>query len=169
MKASQTDGRPGILIRAGTRPGDVESIVHLHGAVYARERGFDSTFEPYVAGPLAEFARSGTDRERLWVAEEGGRVVGCIAVVSASPRTAQLRWFLVDPSCRGNGLGKSLLDMAVAFAGERGYSDLVLWTESALTAAAHLYRKAGFRQVEEKPGRVWGVDLVEQKYELRLR
>jgi len=39
---------------------------------------------------------------------------------------------------------------------------------SALTTASRLYRSAGFAKVEEKPGRMWGVDVVEEKYELAL-
>jgi GNAT superfamily N-acetyltransferase len=140
----------------------------LHGVLYARERGFDSTFEAYVAGPLAEFVRAGDPRQRLWIAECDGRLVGCVAIVAASPRTAQLRWLLVDPEVRGTGLGKRLLGEAIAFGKECGYAEIILWTESALTAAARLYLGAGFRKTEEKPGRMWGVDLVQEKYELRL-
>jgi GNAT superfamily N-acetyltransferase len=163
------DSPPGpITLRTDLRPGDVGAVVWLHGTVYAREHGFDPTFEAYVAGPLAEFVRSGSPRERLWIAERDGRVVGCVAIVAADSRTAQLRWFLVDPIARGAGLGKRLLSEAVAFAGGCGYTSIVLWTVSALAAAAHLYRSAGFRKVEEKPGHLWGVDVVEEKYELTL-
>jgi GNAT superfamily N-acetyltransferase len=158
----------GITLRTDLRPGDVGSVVYLHGVLYAREHGFDPTFEAYVAGPLAEFVRSGTGRDRLWIAERDGRVVGCIAIVAASPETAQLRWYLVDPSVRGMGLGKRLLDEAVAFSRKSGYRNIILWTVSALAAAAHLYKAAGFRKVEEKRGRMWGVDVVEEKYELVL-
>ena len=154
--------------RQTLRPGDVGAVVRLHGAYYALARGFDATFEAYVAGPLAEFVKKGSDRERLWIAERGGQLVGCVAIVEASPAVAQLRWYLVDPSARGAGLGKRLLREAVEFSRERGYESVILWTESALTAAAHLYRAAGFEKVEEKPGRMWGVDLVEEKYQLRL-
>ena len=161
-------GGESIRLRTDLRPGDLGMVVYLHGVIYARERGFDPTFEAYVAGPLSEFVRRGSSRERLWLAEHGGRIVGCIAIVAASPRTAQLRWFLVDPSARGRGLGKRLLGEAVAFSKASGYAEVVLWTESALTAAAALYQAAGFRRTEEKPGCVWGVDLVEEKYELRL-
>ena len=38
----------------------------------------------------------------------------------------------------------------------------------ALEAAARLYRSVGFRRVEEKPGRMWGVEVIEEQYELRL-
>jgi GNAT superfamily N-acetyltransferase len=158
-----------LTIRTTLRPGDLGSIVRLHGTVYAREYGFDVTFEAYVAGPLAEFVRAAPERGRLWVAEHGGEVVGCVAIVPAAPQTAQLRWYLVDPSARGAGLGRRLLDEALAFCREAGYEKVILWTVSALTAAARLYRAAGFRKSEEKPGRVWGVDVVEEKYELALR
>jgi ribosomal protein S18 acetylase RimI-like enzyme len=157
-----------ITLRTDLRPGDLGYVVYLHGVFYAQERGFDPTFEAYVAGPLSDFVRSGNDRQRLWIAERDGRIVGCVAIVAASPRTAQLRWFLVDPSTRGLGLGKRLLGEAVAFCKDCGYADVILWTESALTAAAHLYQSAGFRKTEEKPGRTWGVDLVEEKYQLHL-
>jgi ribosomal protein S18 acetylase RimI-like enzyme len=157
-----------VTLRTHLEPGDVGSIIQLHGILYAREHGFDPTFEAYVAAPLAEFVRAGSDRERLWLAERDGRLVGCVAVVAAGPQTAQLRWFLVDPSARGAGLGKRLLREAVAFSRHRGYARIILWTVRALEAAAHLYRSAGFRKVEEKPSRLWGVDVVEEQYELDL-
>jgi GNAT superfamily N-acetyltransferase len=160
---------PALTLRTELAPGDLGSVVHLHGIVYAREYGFDPTFEAYVAGPLAEFVRRASPRERVWIAERDGGLIGSVAVVAASPQTAQLRWFLVAPAARGAGLGKRLLHEAIAFAKERGYDAMILWTVRALTAAAHLYRAAGFRKVEEKPGRMWGVEVVEEKYELGLR
>src|SRR5262245_60062465 len=123
MPTADTPRGP-ITLRADLRPGDLGYIVHLHGVIYARERGFDPTFEAYVAGPLSDFVRSGGERQRLWIAERGGRIVGCVAVVAASPRTAQLRWFLVDPSARGLGLGKRLLGEAVAFCKGCGYAEV---------------------------------------------
>jgi ribosomal protein S18 acetylase RimI-like enzyme len=157
-----------IPLRHDLRPGDLGSIVQLHGLLYAREYGFDSTFEGYVAGPLAQFVLSRSDRDRLWLAEQAGRLVGCIAIVGTADREAQLRWYLVDPSVRGKGLGARLLREAVAFCKERGYESVFLWTVAALTAAAHLYRSAGFEKVEEVPGRRWGVEVVEERYVLQL-
>jgi GNAT superfamily N-acetyltransferase len=155
-------------LRHDLRPGDLGAVVALHGTVYAREYGFDPTFEAYVAGPLAEFVLSRTDRDRLWIAERGGRLAGCVAVVGTSPEEAQLRWFLVEPSAWGAGLGRRLLGEAVAFCAGRGYGSVFLWTVSALEAAARLYRTFGFRKLEEKPGRRWGVQVTEERYVLRL-
>jgi N-acetylglutamate synthase-like GNAT family acetyltransferase len=154
-----------MIIRTELRPGDIGAIVQFHGLTYAREYGFDHTFEAYVAGPLADFACRHSERERIWIAERDERLIGCVAIVEMSPRVAQLRWFLVDASARGAGLGKKLLKDAIAFCRERGYDSVILWTVSTLTAAAHLYTAAGFAKVEEKPGRHWGVDVVEEKYE----
>jgi GNAT superfamily N-acetyltransferase len=162
------NGTPAITLRIELAPGDLGAVVFLHGVLYEREHGFDPTFEAYVAGPLAEFVCRASPRERLWLAERDGRLVGCVAVVAASPQIAQLRWFLVDPCSRGAGLGKRLLREAIAFAKGKGYGSMILWTVSELTAAAHLYRAFGFRRVEEKPGCLWGVAVIEEKYELDL-
>jgi GNAT superfamily N-acetyltransferase len=156
-------------LRHDLKPGDLGTIVHLHGTIYAREYGFDETFEAYVAGPLAEFVRTGAHGDRIWLAEQKTRVVGCIAIVGASQNEAQLRWFLVDPSVRGQGLGRRLLHEAVGFCRRQNYQSVFLWTVSALTAAARLYQSFGFRKVEEKPCRQWGVDVVEERYVLNLK
>jgi GNAT superfamily N-acetyltransferase len=166
---SQDDSNPeSVTIRTTLRPGDLGMVVYLHGILHGKDEGFDATFEAYVAGPLAEFVHRASPRERLWIAEHNGRVVGCIAIVAASDDVAQLRWFLLDPSVRGMGLGKRLLNEAVAFTQTCGYRKVILWTVRTLVVAAHLYRAAGFHMVEEKPGHMWGVDVIEEKYEMDL-
>jgi GNAT superfamily N-acetyltransferase len=137
-------GAGAFSLRYDLRPGDLGAVVCLHGTVYAREYGFDTTFEAYVAGPLAEFVLTRSDRDRLWIAERGGRLAGCVGVAGTSPQEAQLRWFLVEPSARGAGLGRRLLEEAVAFCGGCGYDAVFLWTVSALEAAGRLYRAFGF-------------------------
>jgi N-acetylglutamate synthase-like GNAT family acetyltransferase len=150
------------------KAGDLDRIVTLHGELYAREHGFDQTFEAYVAGPLAEFARSHSPANRLWIAEHEERIVGCVAIVTTSTRAAQLRWYLVVPEMRRHGLGRRLLTEAIAFSRQQGYETVFLWTVSALVAAARQYAAAGFRKTEEKPGTMWGKEVVEEKYELEL-
>jgi GNAT superfamily N-acetyltransferase len=159
---------PEILIRTDVRPGDIGAIVQMHGVIYAREYGFNPRFEAYVAGPLAEFVLKNSPRERLWVAERQGQLVGCVAIVEAGGNVAQLRWYLVDPAVRGAGLGSRLLNEALGFCREAGYTSVILWTVSALVGAARLYQAAGFRKVEQSPGNDWGVEVVEEKYELQL-
>ncbi|MBI4717259.1 MAG: GNAT family N-acetyltransferase [Planctomycetes bacterium] len=155
-------------IRTELRPGDLGEIVRLHGTLYAREYGFDPTFEAYVAGPMAEFVRQGTARDRLWIAARDEQIVGCVAIVGAAPAQAQLRWFLVVPSMRRLGLGRALLLEAITFCRGCGYASVFLWTVSALTDAARLYRQLGFEKVEERRSRLWGTTVVEERYVLIL-
>ncbi len=161
-------GAAGITVRTDLRPGDLGRVILLHGEVYARECGFDATFEAYGAGPIAEFALSRSERERIWIAERGDRLVGSIAIVSASTDVAQLRWFLVDPGARGHGLGTRLLNEAVAFSRAGGYGSILLWTVGALEAAASLYKSVGFRETEANAAVRWGTEVIEQRYELDL-
>jgi GNAT superfamily N-acetyltransferase len=159
---------PDITIRSTLRPGDIGYVTYLHGTLYAAEYGWDYTFEAYVAGPLAEFSKSHSDRERIWIVEQGGEVAGSIAIVEASSDEAQLRWFLLHPSLRGQGIGRTLMDNAINFCRERHYSRVFLWTESALTAAARLYEASGFRLTEQETHELWGTIVTEQRYELIL-
>jgi len=163
-----TELPPNLSIRHDLKPGDIGYLIHLHGVLYAREQGWNPTFEAYVAGTLAEFAKSHSDRERIWIVEKDGQVAGAIAIVSASREEAQLRWFLLDPELRGQGIGRILINEALAFCRNSGYSSVFLRTVTALTAAAGLYQAVGFRVTEETTQAQWGATVTEQRYDLRL-
>jgi len=156
-------------LRCDLRPGDLGRVLLFHGVCYRQEFGWDHTFEGYVAESLARFALSyDPGRERLWLAEDGDQLAGCIAIVAHDPQQAQLRWFLVDPAWRGQGLGRTLFDEAIQFARDCGYGSVFLWTVSGLQAAAHLYRSAGFVRTEQDTHELWGDRLTEERYDLRL-
>lgn len=162
-------------IREGTRPGDLGAVAALHGVLYAREYGMDTTMEAYVAAGLAELCLAwhadGDHRAgELWVAERDGRVVGATGLTRGdeAPGWGQLRWVILDPEARGLGLGRALFDTAMAEARTRGYGGVYLWTVAGLDAAHHLYKAAGFRTTSSTPARKWGVDVVEQRMEREL-
>jgi N-acetylglutamate synthase-like GNAT family acetyltransferase len=158
-----------IHLRTNLKPGDIGQVIYLHGTLYAQEYHWDHTFEGYVAEGLARFALSyEPHRDRLWIAELDGQIVGCVAIVGLSESEAQLRWFLVHPACRGQGLGRQLLREALHFCREHGFKSISLWTVSGLHAAAHLYQSAGFDKTEEKTHQIWGHLLTEEKYCLSL-
>ncbi len=145
-------------------PGDVEGIVRLHGGIYGAEYGFDPTFETYVAEPLGRFAAGQTEREGIWLVEESGCLKGSIAIVEHSRSSAQLRWFLLHPDLRGLGLGRMLVEEALRFCRSKGYESVFLWTLSILAVAGRIYRQAGFTLAEQRESRLWGRQLVEQRY-----
>lgn len=157
-------------IRQGLAPGDAGRLTALHGVLYAREYGYDRTFEAYVAAGLAEFVlgfRPG--RDRIWLAESGGEIVGSIAIVGRPRRGAQLRWFLVHPDHRGRGLGTELMIRALRFSRRCGYRTVYLWTTSELKDAARVYARFGFRRSGRRTHRIWGSVRTEERYGAHLR
>jgi DNA-binding MarR family transcriptional regulator/GNAT superfamily N-acetyltransferase len=151
------------------QPGDLGWVVHRHGAVYAREYGYDTQFEALVAEIVAHFVqRYDPKRECCWIAEQDSEVVGSVLLVERSKTVAQLRLLLVEPTARGAGLGTRLVDECVRFARQAGYRTLMLWTQSELRAARRLYQAAGFRIARKEKNHSFGKDLVSETWELDL-
>ena len=156
-----------ITIRTSLQPGDIGYITYLHGSLYKKEYDYEIPFEVYVAEGLCEFWHNyDAQKDGVWIAEHRERIVGFLLLMHRND-AAQLRYFIIDPAYRGIGLGKKLMDLYLAFLQKQRYTYSYLWTTSELPAAAHLYRKIGFKLVEEKPSTVFGKAVVEQKYELR--
>lgn len=166
LENSSADSARTFTLRYDLRPGDLGALVSMHGTVYARECGFDTSFEAQVARLLGEFVHARTDFDRLWIAEWEGRRVGSIAIVSLSEKDAQLCWFLVDPSTRSMGLGRRLLHEAVLFCRRCRYEYVFLRNVRVLTVASRLFQSVGFEKVEERPSQRWGADVVEEWYVL---
>ncbi len=157
-----------VTLRTDMRPGDFGMIVYLHGVLYAQEQGFDTTFEAYVAEPLAKFVLDKNDRSHIWIVENDSGVKGCIAIVEYSQEEAQLRWFILHPELRGWGLGKKLINEALQFCRDKHYTSVHLWTISALHTAAALYKAAGFQRTLAEERTMWGVQVMEERYDLKL-
>jgi DNA-binding MarR family transcriptional regulator/GNAT superfamily N-acetyltransferase len=164
--AGAAAGPSAVVVRpAGA--GDFGWIVHRHGALYARNYGWDESYEAFVARIVADMveARAASPgRVELWIAEVDGEPVGSIACAEKDASTAQLRLLLVEPSARRGGLGGQLIDHCLRFAERAGYRRIALWTNDNLVEARRLYEKAGFTLEAEEPHHSFGHDLVGQTW-----
>lgn len=151
------------------RAGDMGWVVHRHGALYAKEHGYDATFEALVAQIVANFVRDfNPRRERCWIAHKDGVAVGSVFLVRKSRTVAKLRLLIVEPEARGLGIGKRLVKACIRFARKARYDRLTLWTQSHLDAARGIYEQAGLRRVRKEPHRSFGKRLVGEYWELKL-
>ncbi|SMX42398.1 GNAT family N-acetyltransferase [Maliponia aquimaris] len=150
-------------------PGDVDWLVAQHGRLYARDEGFDASFAVLVREILEAF-EAGHDPacERGFVAWQGEARLGSIFCVRQDGDTAKLRLFFLLPEARGKGLGKRMLQACMGFARDCGYRRMVLWTHESHRAACALYERAGWWLVRSEPKRSFGVDVVEQGWEVTL-
>jgi DNA-binding MarR family transcriptional regulator/GNAT superfamily N-acetyltransferase len=151
------------------KPGDFGWIVARHAEVYAQEYGWTEPFEGLCAQIVADFANKNDPTcERCWIAEVNGENVGTVMLVKDSEEVARVRLLLVDPKGRGLGLGARLVDECVRFSRQAGYKKITLWTHSILTAARHIYEKAGFTLTSSEPRHSWSKDVVAEYWDLRL-
>jgi len=161
---------PAIVLREH-RPGDMGWVVERHAANYHAEYGWGAPFESLVAGIVKEFLEKlDPKRERCWIAERNGERVGCIFVVKDAARAqARLRLLLVEPAARGAGLGRRLVEEAIAFAREKRYRKIVLWTHAQLDAARAIYRETGFKRLDKTEAHTtFGPRAVSEFWELTL-
>ena len=168
--AADRGDRMKVTVRRDLRPGDVGEIIRMHGVLYPREHGLSPNMERHVATAVTTaIAHGWPESGAVWIVERDGEFAGSIALTDEGDGLAALRWFLLDPSVRGLGLGRRLVGELVAEAEERGFERIWLETLAILEAAAHIYTSHGFVCVSEQLGPPWGDPGVPYRgYELVL-
>jgi len=150
------------------RSGDAGWLTGMHARLYAREAGFDASFVTAVAEVLAQFADRADPREAGFVPEADGTPAGSIFVTRIDDATAQIRLFLLDPAVRASGLAARMLAEAQDFARAQGHRRMRLWTHESHRAAVRLYTRSGWSEVDRRPIRNYGQDLVVLSLETTL-
>ena len=154
----------------GLRPGDIGWVTHRQALLYQQEYGWDISYEALVAEILGGFVKSfDAASESAWIAEQDQKILGSVFLVRASDKIAKLRLLYVEPSARGLGIGRRLVDECIAFARGKGYETLTLWTNDVLISARKIYQAAGFRLTGEERHHSFGKDLIGQTWDLALR
>lgn len=158
-----------ISIRTDIHPGDLGYIIHLHGSLYGKEYDYGIVFETYVAKGMYEFyAQYDPQKDRVWICEDKGKIIGFLLGMHRENNTAQLRYFILSPEYRGLGLGRKLMELFMEYLRENKYSACYLWTTNEQESAANLYKRFGFVLTEDKPSDAFGKELREQRYDLHL-
>ena len=159
-----------ISIRRDLRDGDADAIAELHRRVYGSEYGLNERFVDGVRRGVEAAMRSGWPQRSgaAWLVDGDAGLRGALGLTEEGGGLGKVRWFVLDPSLRGRGLGRELIAELLHEARAAGLQTLVLETFSGLTAAAHIYRAAGFHVTWERPLEEWGPAVTFQQYELTL-
>ncbi len=155
----------------GYSSGALGRVIELHAVAYAQRCGYDAGFEVFVARELSHFVTKFDPAfDGLWFYKRHGAIIGCIAVDGhgAASEGARLRFLIVDPTQQRRGVGKLLLENALAFCRDRSMSKVFLWTVSTLLEARRLYEHFGFYLAEERTSKDWGVKSIHQRFQLTL-
>jgi RimJ/RimL family protein N-acetyltransferase len=114
-----------------------------YGFVWAPEIEFPDlfAFDEYYAPPRGAF----------WVVrDEDGRVVGCVGVDRVDARTAEIHRLYLDAHLRGRGMGRALVERALAWAREHALARMLLWSDTRFTQSHRLYDRMGFARLGER-------------------
>lgn len=163
------DGDRSLLLIRPHRVGDLARMVERQSRWYAVHHRFDERFEALLFEIAGDFLRRfDPSRDASFIAEVDGRMVGSVLVTGQDATTAKLRMLHVESEMRGHGLGGRLVDAALAFARDRGYATMRLWTDTVLTEARRLYETRGFRLVASEPHALFGPPMIGETWERPL-
>jgi DNA-binding MarR family transcriptional regulator/GNAT superfamily N-acetyltransferase len=169
LEPGERAGVPPAIVLRPHRPGDMGWVVDSQAAYYTAAHGWDDRYEALVAEIVAKFLRTfDATREACWIAERAGARVGSIFVVAESVDVAKLRLLYVDERARGTGLGRLLVETALAFARAKGYRTMRLWTQASLGPARRLYAAQGFVKTGESAHRDFGTSEIGETWERAL-
>lgn len=168
LLGEEQERTPAFVLRPH-RAGDMGWIVDRHGALYGQEYGLNYKMEAYVADVVAKFLREfDPEREHCWIAEQDGVRIGSVFILKESDAVARLRLLIVEPKARGLGVGRRLVEECLRFSRQAGYSEIVLWTHSILTAARRIYDSVGFVIEDTETHDEFGPELLGETWRLRL-
>jgi len=88
----------------------------------------------------------------IFFAKRDGEIVGTVSLLRKNNRVFELGKMAVAKNAQGLGIGKQLLEYCLEFAKQRQIGILILYSNTILGPAIHLYKKYGFTEIELEPG-----------------
>jgi len=126
------------------RPGDEATFRRLNEEWITRYFAIEPKEEALLADPQGTILDRGG---RIFLATRDGQAVGCCALLAIAPGEFEVAKMGVTESARGTGVGRQLLQKAIAEARASGAHRLYLETNWKLSPAIRLYESAGFRHL----------------------
>ena len=124
---------------------DVSKVAALVNAAYGHYVERIGMRPRPMTDDYAEVIRS----SQVTVAESHGTIVGVI-VLAITDEGFVTDNIAVDPSHRGKGLGKALLEFAEAEARRAGFDSIYLFTHEKMTENLALYSKIGYVEYDRR-------------------
>jgi ribosomal protein S18 acetylase RimI-like enzyme len=147
---------PGVVVRL-VRPDEHEAVADLLDRAYTSDYSLPDDYR----ASLRAVAERAAEHE-VWVAVrgdgEGGELLGSVATPRegrtisplAQPGELDFRLLGVDPSARGQGVGRVLTEHVVGLARERGLVRVVMNSGPQMIPAHRLYASLGFVRLTER-------------------
>ncbi len=88
----------------------------------------------------------------IFYAKVGDEIVGTASLLKKTDEIFELGKMAVSKSAQGLGIGKLLMEHCLEFARKNQIRKLILYSNTKLAPAIHLYRKYGFVEVEMEQG-----------------
>jgi GNAT superfamily N-acetyltransferase len=156
-------------VRNVLKPGDLGWVLTHHGIQYAKDQGYDFTFEKEIAESIASFVvQYMNGLAGIWIVEADSRIIGTIAVHSEGQYDAEIRWIIVLPDCQGRGIGSRLMSEAISFSRKSGKEILHCRNVAPDSPGIPLYERFGFSFESEECVMKWGKQWFSRHYILRL-
>ena len=79
-------------------------------------------------------------------------VVGTVALMKLEEGVFELTKMAVTGAAQGKKIGQKLMQHAIDYARQQNWKKLIIYTNSGLVNAVHIYKKYGFVEIPVEPG-----------------
>lgn len=88
----------------------------------------------------------------IFFAKYGEEIVGTASLLKKTNEIFELGKMAVSKNSRGLGVGNQLMEHCMEFAKQQEIRELILYSNTKLGPAIHLYKKYGFEEIELEAG-----------------
>ncbi len=86
----------------------------------------------------------------IFFALENKKVLGTVALMPYDKNCFELTKMAVDPKERGRGIGQQMIKYCINFSKKQEINKLILYSNTILENAIHIYRKYGFKEIPKE-------------------